>query len=231
MVRRIWSRLDWAGRFRTETSLAEGSAAPNPVGLVHALAHEIANLLAATRMHTHLIDSEAGAAELANVAATIAELSSRTGSLLAQIGPLLSPASDAPHPVAVADVLSGLGRDLEESCETRVRFEAEPAAGLPKAAIDSDPLHHILLTAIYQALEDCEPDGVVTVSAAEAGEVLAFAVEGEGGIEEDASGALRGRTLAHAVAAAILRERGGRIDTRSSGDRVRVEVIVPAVSR
>jgi signal transduction histidine kinase len=209
--------------------LAEGRASPDPVELVLALGHEIANLLAAARMHTHLIDADASAADLANVAATIAELSSRMGTLLAQIGPLLSSAPEISHPVGPSEVLDGLQRDVEESCEERVRFDTRSAAGLPKAAIDPDPLQHIVLTLIYQALEESEPDGTVTVSVSASGESLVFAVDGEGPIEDDGAAALRGRTLAHAVADAILRERGGKIEARSSGDRSRVMVTVRAV--
>ena len=209
--------------------MAEGKASPDPVELVFALGHEIANLLAAARMHTHLINADASAADLANVAATIAELSSRMGTLLAQIGPLLSSAPEISHPVGPSEVLDGLQRDVEESCEERVRFDTRSAAGLPKAAIDPDPLHHILLTLIYQALEESEPDGIVSVSVSASSESLVFAVDGEGPIEDDGTAALRGRTLAHAVADAILRKRGGEIEVRSSGDRSGVAVTVRAV--
>ena len=209
--------------------MAEGRASPDPVDLVYALGHEIANLLAAARMHTHLIDADASAAELANVAATIGELSSRMGSLLAQIGPLLSSAPEISHRISPRDVLEGLQRDVEESCEERVRFDTDTAADLPSAAIDPDPLHHILLTLIYQALEESEPDGTVAVSVSTSGESLIFAVVGEGPIEEDAGGALRGRTLAHVAAEAILRKRGGKIEARLSDDPSRVEVTVRAV--
>ena len=143
--------------------MAEGRASPDRIDLVYALGHEIANLLAATRMHTHLIDADASATDLANVATTIGELSSRMGSLLAQIGPVLSSAPENSHPVGPSEVLEELRRDVAESCEERVRFDTESAAGLPRAAIDPDPLHHILLTLIYQALEESEPDGRVSV--------------------------------------------------------------------
>jgi signal transduction histidine kinase len=208
--------------------LAEDRTSPTPVDLVFALGHEIANLLAATRMHTHLIDSDTSPAELANVAATIGELSSRMGSLLSQIGPLLSSTSETPYPVNPAAVLDGLQRDVDESCDERVHVDTGSAAGLPSAAIDSNALHHILLTLIYQALEESEPAGSVGVAVSASGGSLVFTVSGESPIEEDVGAALRGRTLAHAVAEAILRERGGQIETRSSGDDSRVEVTVRA---
>jgi signal transduction histidine kinase len=208
--------------------LAEGRKSPSPVDLVSALGHEIANLLAATRMHTHLIDPDSSAAELASVAATIGELSSRMGSLLALIAPLLSSAPETSHPVNPADVLDGLRRDVDESCDERVRIDTDSAAGLPSAAIDSNVLHHILLTLIYQALEESEPAGAVAVAVSDSGGSLIFAVDGESPIEVDPGTALRGRTLAHSVAEAILRERGGRIEEQPSDDHSRVEVTVSA---
>jgi signal transduction histidine kinase len=208
--------------------LAEGRTSPNPVDLVFALSHEIANLLAAARMHTHLIDADASAAELANVAGTLAELASRMGSLLAQIAPLLSSTPEASHPIAPSDLLEGLQRDVDESCEARVRIDIDSAAGLPSAAIDPGPLHHILLTLIYQALEESEPAGAVAVAVSDSGGSLIFAVDGESPIEVDPGTALRGRTLAHSVAEAILRERGGRIEEQPSDDHSRVEVTVSA---
>ena len=209
--------------------MAESSASPNSVDLVFALGHEIANLLATSRMHTHLIDAEASAADLAHVAATIAELSSRMGSLLAQIGPLLSPDHETSHFIAPSELFDGLQRDIEESCEDRVRFDADSAVGLPKAAIDPNSLHHILLTLVYQALEESEPDGAVAVAVSASGGSLVFTVDGVGPIGDDEAAVLSGRTLAHAVAGAILRERGGQIETRSAGDHSRVEVSVRAV--
>ena len=54
-------------------------------------------------------------------------------------------------------------------------------------------------------------------------------MNGEGPIEDDGGTVLRGRTLAHAAADAILRERGGQIEAQSSGDHSHVEVTVRAV--
>ena len=56
-----------------------------PMDLVLALGHEIGNLLAATRLHAHLIDADRTATELSESAATLGKLSSQMGSLLAQI--------------------------------------------------------------------------------------------------------------------------------------------------
>jgi nitrogen-specific signal transduction histidine kinase len=206
---------------------AKGSATQEPMDLVLALGHEIGNLLAATRLHAHLIDAEMTEAELSAISVTIGELSSRMGSLLAQIRPLVSPASGAAPHIDPLEVLDGVRCGVEESCDARVAVDLDSAAGLPMAAIDPEPLHHILLTSIYQALEDSAPTGRVTVSAAAQAESILFRVDGETEFEADPGGALRGRALLHAVADAILRPRRGQIATHPLGLGNRVELTVP----
>jgi nitrogen-specific signal transduction histidine kinase len=207
---------------------AKDSALLEPMGLVLALGHEIGNLLAATRLHAHLIDAEMTEAELSEVSATIGELSSRMGSLLAQVRPLVSPVpGDAPHVDLVA-VLDGVRCGVEESCDARVAVDLESAAGLPMAAIDPEPLHHILLTSVYQALEESAPTGRVAVSAVTQAESVVFRVDGETELEADAGSALRGRTLLCAVADAILRPRRGQIAVHPLDSGNRVELTVPA---
>ncbi len=199
-----------------------------PMDLVLALGHEIGNLLAATRLHAHLIDADRTATELSESSATIGELSSRMGSLLAQIRPLRSPVlEDAPN-IDPIEVLDGVQRGIEESCDERVAIDLESAAGLPMAVIDPEPLHHILLTLIYRALEESEPAGKVAVSAFAHPESIVFTVDDESQFEDIAGSALTGRALLHAVAAAILRPRRGQIAIRSLGAGNRVELTVPA---
>jgi nitrogen-specific signal transduction histidine kinase len=206
---------------------AKDSARLEPMDLVFALGHEIGNLLAATRLHAHLIDAEMTEAELSEVSATIGELSSRMGSLLAQIRPLVSPVpGDAPH-IDLVGVLDGVRCGVEESCDTRISVDLESAAGLPMAAIDPEPLHHILLTLVYQALEESAPTGRVAVSAVEQAQSIIFRVDGETEFEVDADRALRGRTLLCAVADSILRPRRGQIACGSLGSGNRVELTVP----
>jgi len=208
---------------------AKDKAFPESLDLVLALGHEIGNLLAATRLHAHLIDADSTATELSDTSATIGELSSRMGSLLAQIRPLVSPVPEGAPNVDPIGVLDGVRCGVEESCDARVAVDLESAAGLPMAAIDPEPLHHILLTLVYQALEESVPTGRVAVSAVAQAETIVFRVDGEVECEADASGALRGRTLLCAVADAILRPRRGQIAVHSLGSGNRVELTVPAV--
>jgi signal transduction histidine kinase len=210
---------------------AKGSAHLESMDLVLALGHEIGNLLAATRLHAHLIDADATATELSETSATIGELSSRMGSLLAQIRPLVSPAPEGAPNIDPIEVLDGVHRGIEESCDERVAIDLESAAGLPMAVIDPEPLHHILLALIYQALEESEPAGKVAVSAFAQAESIVFTVDDESQFEDVGGGALRGRALLHAVADAIVRPRRGQIAIRSLGAGNRVELTVPVARR
>jgi signal transduction histidine kinase len=202
-----------------------------PMDLVLALAHEIGNLLAATRLHAHLIDADRTATELSESSATIGELSSRMGSLLAQIRPLVSPVPVGAPNIDPIEVLDGVQRGIEESCDERVTIDLESADGLPMAVIDPEPLHHILLTLIYRALEESEPAGKVAVSAFAQAESIIFTVDDESKFEDVAGSALTGRALLHAVADAILRPRRGQIAIRSLDGGNRVELSVPAARR
>ena len=200
-----------------------------PMDLVLALGHEIGNLLAATRLHAHLIDADRTATELSESSATLGKLSSQMGSLLAQIRPLVSPVLEGAPNIDPIEVLDGVQRGIEESCDERVTIDLESAARLPMAVIDPEPLHHILLTLIYRALEESEPAGKVVVSAFAHAESIVFSVDDESKFEDVAGGALTGRALLHAVADAILRPRQGQIAIRSLGVGNRVELTVPAV--
>ena len=208
---------------------AKDKAFTEPMDLVLALGHEIGNLLAATRLHAHLIDADTTATELSDISATIGELSSRMGSLLAQIRPLVSPVPEGAPNIDPTEVLDGVHRGIEESCDERVAIDLESSASLPMAAIDPEPLHHILLTSIYQALEESEPAGRVVVSAFAQADSIVFAVDDERKFEEVEGDTLKGRALLHAVANAILRPRRGQIAIRSLGAGCRVELSVPAV--
>jgi len=212
-------------------AVADDDGFSESIDLVLALGHEIGNLLAATRLHAHLIDAEMTAAELSEISATIGELSSRMGSLLAQIRPLVAPVpGDAPN-FDPLEVLDGVRRGIEESCDARVEIDLDSAAGLPMALIDPEPLHHILLTLVYQALEESEPSGKVAVSALARAESIVFRVDGEAEFEADARSARKGRALLHAVADAILRPRGAQIATESLGSGSRVALSVPVARR
>jgi hypothetical protein len=153
------------------------------------------------------------------------------GSLLAQIRPLVSPVPEGAPNIDPIEVLDGVHRGIEESCDERVAVDLESATSLPMAVIDPEPLHHILLTSIYQSLEESEPAGKVAVSAFAQADSIVFTVDDESKFEAVTDGALRGRALLHSVAAAILRPRRGQIAVRSLSPGNRVELTVPAARR
>jgi hypothetical protein len=225
---RLDFRYRFFGEFHLTVAADTGSAFLEPADLVLALGHEIGNLLAATRLHAHLIDGEASDAELADISATIGRLSSRMGSLLAQIRPLISPVLEAAANVDPVEVLDGVRSGIDESCDVRVEVDLDSAAGLPAAVIDPEPIHHILLTSIYQALEESEPAGKIVVSALARDESIVFAVDGTSEYEGDEGSAFKGRALLNAVAEAILRPRDGQISIQSLASGNRLELTVPA---
>jgi signal transduction histidine kinase len=134
---------------------------------------------------------------------------------------------DAPN-IDPIEVLDGVRRSIEESCDERVEIDLESTASLPMAVIDPEPLHHILLTLIYRALEESEPAGKVAVSAFAQAESIVFTVDDESPFEDIEGRALTGRALLLAVADAILRPRRGQIAIRSLDPGNRVELTVPA---
>lgn len=182
-----------------------------PAALVFAVCHEIGNLLAASRLHAHRIGSDRDLRELGRVADTLGQLAARAGSLAAQVRPLLSPPTEERFVVAASDVLDALARGIDESCDARVRIDHASARGLPDVVADPEPLHEVLLTAVYQALDESRPDGLVRVSAGASPHQVAFRVTGGTLAGVDDTGALRGRVLVQRVAEAIFEPRSGRV--------------------
>jgi hypothetical protein len=199
--------------------------------LVFALCHEIGNLLAAARLEAGLQAAGSGAANLSAVAERISEWSARCGSLLALVRPLLAPEAVALLPSDPLDVLDGLRRGLDESCDARVVIALKTAAQLPDVDLAPELLYHLLLTAIYCGLEAAAPDGRVRVATEAEGERVAFVVEDEGGFgAADRASELRGRPLTHEIARVLLAGLGGRFEAAHSGGRTRVAFAFPVAA-
>jgi signal transduction histidine kinase len=208
--------------------MAEGGAR-DPAQLVFALCHEVRNSLAATRLQAYLLASDAEEGEIAATTEKISAMAARAGSLLAQVRPLLSPPARPSRPVDPVDVLNDLRRDFDEDCERSVRIDLKAAAALPEVETDPESIHHLLLTAIFSALEAAGPGHCVRVSAEAAGDEIAFAVEDEGPRQTEPEGPfLSGRALTWALAEAILGRQGGRLRVQRRDDLTRVELWVPA---
>jgi nitrogen-specific signal transduction histidine kinase len=210
--------------------MAEAEAR-DPAQLVFALCHEVRNLLAATRLQAHLLASDAEEGEIAATTEKISAMAARAGSLLAQVRPLLSPPAGPFRLVDPVDVLNELRRDLDEDCERSVRIDLKAAAALPEAEIDSESIHHLLLTAVFCGLDAAGPGQRVRVSAEAVGKQIAFTVENEGPQQDEPSEPfLSGRSLTWILAEAILGQQGGQLQVQRRDALTRVELRVPAAA-
>ena len=207
----------------------KGSA--DPRDLIFALAHEIANLLAGSRLEAGLLDPGAGAAELQQSADRISETSARAGSLLALLRPLLAPEAVTPLPIDALELLEGLRSGLDESSDGRVVIALKTAALVPVVRLAPDSAHHLLLTAIWAGLEAASADGVLRVFCRVDGERVGFVVEDDGAAPDQA-GELRGRPLTWAITRAVLATMNGRLFvTRDEpAGRTRVALDFPATA-
>jgi len=208
----------------------DGPAAPSAHALVFAICHEVANLLAGTRLEASLIDPDGDGVSLVKTAARIESASARAGALLASIRPVLDPESQSLFAVDPADVLQGLYSGLDASVDARVVVDLESAVDLPARTLATEPVHFLLVSLVYCALAEAPSPACVRVSAGARGAELAFAVrcDGELGIE-DASPALRGAPLALAVARRIVGAAavGGRVEAACEEGGTRIELVFP----
>jgi hypothetical protein len=207
---------------------SEATAAIPPRDLVFPLCHELGNLLAGTRLEASLLDAGMGAAELAAAAERISGVSARAGSLLAMVRPLLAPDAAAALPTDPLEVLDGLRRGLDESCDARVAIVLKSAAELPDVDLAPEVIHHLLLTAIFLGLEAGGPDGRVRVFAEAVAGRVAFLVEDEGPPDDfPEPPELRGRPLTHQIARTLLATLGGRLEVSRPEGRTRVAFAFP----
>ncbi len=187
--------------------------------LLLALCHEVGNLLAAVRLHSHLLDEDS--------AAQISQLAGRAGSLVALVRPLLTPAPERSAPLAPRAVLAGLRRGLDDSDAVQVRIDVESAADLPDVAIDGETLHHLLLAQILAALEERGTAAPFRVAAEALGDGVAFVVaDGPSAEAESEAPELRGRALGRALAQTILGTRGGRVEIQRRPDGAHTAYVV-----
>ncbi len=187
--------------------------------LLFALCHEVGNLLAAARLHSHLLDEDSSA--------QISRLAGRAGSLIALVRPLLAPAPEPSAPLSPRAVLAALRRGLDDSDALQVRIDLESAAELPDIAIDGQALHHLLLAQIFAAIEERGAAPPLCVTAEALGTGIAFVISGEpsgdAGSEAPEPG---GCALGRALARAILAARGGRVEIQRRPDATRTAYVV-----
>ena len=197
--------------------------------LVFGLCHEIGNLLAASRLEAYLLRAGAEESEVAHAKQTISRVSSRSGSLLALIRPLLAPATAPLDSLEAMEVLDRLHRGIDDDCAKRVGLDLRAAAELPDVSVNSDALHHMLLTEIYLALDSLPPEGTVSVSARAMKEDVVFQVEHRpDSSEAEDPKMLSGRSLAVTCASMILSASGGGVEVSREAESVRVSYRVRA---
>jgi hypothetical protein len=207
------------------------SGSADPRDLIFALSHEIANLLAGSRLEAGLLDPDAAAAELQQSADRISEISARAGSLLALLRPLLAPEDVAPLPIDALELLEGLRSGLDEASDARVVIALKTAVEVPIVRLAPDSVHHLLLTSIWAGLEAAPGGGALRVFCRSDGERVAFVVEDAGPAPDlDPGGELRGRPLTWAISRAVLAAMNGRFEVSRDGPagRTRVALDFPA---
>ncbi len=194
------------------------------------LVHEIGNLLAASRLETHLLDAPGGGG-LQPTRERLDALALEAGALLAQLRALLGGAT-ARTRVSPESILASLVGAFDEPARARLDVEA-PAAAAADAhlAADADAVYHLLLILTRRALEAAGPRGRVGVSVAPRRGRLVFEVSAHrpGGVAQPLlSPSLA--ALLPAVAAALggrleirAREAAARLSLPRDGDRARLE--------
>jgi len=211
--------------------------------LVFAIAHELGNQLAGIRLEAHLLDEDLGAHGLARASLAIDSLAGQAGPWLALLRPLLAP----PPPAAgragpdYAAVLEGVRRVLVDDGAGGRKIEVSIAEGAPEAHPAPDGLHPLLLAPVGPPEALPASRGPIRLSldrrAGEAMlgcELLGDAFEGAAGAGDPApigpvphGPALRGRTLAVALARRLAADVGGCVELAGDAERSRLTLILP----
>jgi signal transduction histidine kinase len=200
---------------------------PDRNEFIFALCHELANLLAGIRLEANLLDGRPDG-DLTRSSERISETSARAGSLLAMMRPLIDPESVGLVAIDPIDMLDGLRSGLDDSLDSRVAIELKSAADVSTVLVAPDILHHLLLTAVFAAVEADRSGSQVRVSCRSASGRVEFVVEDAGPrLEIDPSGALRGRPLTLAVSEHILGRMAGGVGSGRVGDRTEVAFELP----
>ena len=164
-------------RATTHAGTEEGAREAAAKELVSDVCHEIGNLLAGTRLEASLLDPDAAADTLKSTAARIESASARAGALLALIRPILETDSLRVGPVDPLDVLAGLRSGLDAGIDARVAVDFKSAVDLPAVRLPSEPLHHLLICAIYCGLESAGEGSGVRIRAEGRDASVDFAVD------------------------------------------------------
>lgn len=206
----------------------------DPVELALALAHEVGNLLAAARLSAYLLAREAEPGLARSSAEDVEAVATQAGAMLAHLRLLLAPDAGPRLHVDPAELVEAVARSAAQHTPRSPRVEVEVAADLPDVRVDSDALHHLLVTLVLAAWDAAPRERRVRLVARRAsrGGDVVFAVEDTGAPllaqKADSRVGPRGRSLALAVAATLAERWGGRIRVVPDAGGTRVEVQLPA---
>lgn len=224
-----------AGRAPTRDDAATVPG-PAPASLLRPLCHEIGNLLAAIRLSGHLLRDGGGEEERLRTAAEVEQLAAQAGGLLAQIRPLFEGVEASRIRVTTESLLGSAARAVEGEVPDGVRLKIGRGRGLPDVRVDSEALHHLLVTLLMGALEAAPAGGRVRLGAASAGDgrrvVLTLQDDGPPlDLRARRAETDRGRELAVRLAAALLKAGRGRVRIVSGVRRGnRVELWLPTAA-
>jgi hypothetical protein len=199
--------------------------------LVFAIAHEVGNHLGAIRLQAHLLGEELGPRGLAEASVAIDGLAGRVAPLLALLRPILAPSTPAVDGGdRWSDVLSRIGREVEDEGTRAVRFDLEQSADAAAPAPGVDWLHPLVMALVQATLAHVHPRGFIRLAMeVEAGRREQVLLLEDDGREEDLGPAapLRGRPLVLAIARLLVGGIGGRVEA-SRERKSRLRLVFPS---
>lgn len=218
---------------KTPTPSAATVRSVDPARLVRPLCHEVGNLLAGIRLSAHLLREGLDGEEGGRTARGVELLAAQAGGLLAQIRPLVASDPESRVRVTTASLLASVRRAVEGELPEDVRLRVGAGRGLPDVRVDTEALHHLLVTLLLGAAE-ARPAGRLRLEAAAQGRRVVLSVSDDGPpvvLREAAPESARGRALAVRVAAAVVKASGGSVRLACGARRGnRVELHLPAAA-
>ena len=161
-------------------------------------------------------------------------LAALAGACLGQIRPLLADGVDRRTRLALAPILEGAARTVEEVLPDAHRLTLRIHKRLPDIRVDADAFHHLLVMLMIGASTAAATRRVrLRISTGIEGSRVRVCVSDDGppldALPTRARPGRRGRELWVSVADAILSAGGGRVRVTPSRRGTRVDLLLPAV--
>jgi nitrogen-specific signal transduction histidine kinase len=223
------------GQMPTRSSpkrLSAGRHEASPAAeLVRAICHEVGNLLAAARLSAYLLPRTGEKSE--GMPEALEDLAAQAGWLLSHVRPLLADDPESRIRVSPSSVLDAVARALRDGHGAVSPPDVQVPEGLPEVRVDSDALHHVLLTLVRSGREAMEGGQEAVVSARRKGGSVVFTVRDSAarvpGRRSPPAAPPRGRALALEIAQALAVRDGGVMTTRRTAGGTEVCLAFPAV--